>query len=440
MKAVLVGLGGFGSGWYRRLRNLHSDIQLIVVDVDPGKNEEVNVDRVPFYTSVGEAIEREKPDMLVNVTPRQAHTAINHLAFDHKLPVFCEKPIADNYKDAIAVVERAEREGIPFMIAENYRAFPIVRKLKQLLHDRSIGDVRTIHCDFYRLREKVTVEPTEVLEELYVHHFDLLRYLTGREVGSIMAVQRHELHLVMDMQAGIQATFRGSTITRGKQTEWSGDWRIEGTAGSLVLEDKHIELTTAEGTVRFDDFSDVDASGPFSEFLASLRENREAETSGKSYLKNQALAHYAKVSLGTNRMVDTSSSWGYGPMVIRNFLEADLKETVSHRGKGTIQGIRLYGDNDFDTPVKFLGYSVIPPGNSIGYHGHRDDEEMYIILEGTGVMTVNGEARPVKAGDVVLNKPWWKHGLENDGSQPLKLIIFEVGRSCAPSWTNNRTD
>ncbi|GFZ81647.1 hypothetical protein GCM10008018_29190 [Paenibacillus marchantiophytorum] len=37
------------------------------------------------------------------------------------------------------------------------------------------------------------------------------------------------------------------------------------------------------------------------EFLASLQEGREAETSGRDYLKTQALVHYAKLASETNQ-------------------------------------------------------------------------------------------------------------------------------------------
>ncbi|WP_197035413.1 Gfo/Idh/MocA family oxidoreductase [Paenibacillus sp. UNC451MF] len=427
MKALLVGLGGFGSGWYRRLRNQYSEVTLAVADSDESKRSKIEEDGVPFYTSISEAIEQEKPDVLLNVTPRHVHKQINQIAFDHKLPVFSEKPIADNYADAKEMVERADKEGIPYMIAENYRRFPFVRKLKQLLDEGSIGAILTVDGEFYRSTDRPLPDKLDILEELVVHHFDLVRYLTGREVGKVFATYRHQLHIVMDMQAGISATFTCSTRSKGKPTDWSGNWRIEGTEGCLELIDNQIYLTKEGETTHFDDFSEVDAPSPFSEFLQALEENREAETSAKDYLRNQALAHYTRESLKHNQMVDTSSSWGYGPMIVRNYLEAEFGEPgVSHHGKGLTYGKRLFSKDDFDTPIMFLGYSEIPPGASIGYHGHREDEEVYIILEGTGIMTVNGEQRQVKAGDIILNKPWWKHGLENNSDQPLRSIIFEV--------------
>ncbi len=427
MKALLVGIGGFGSGWYRRLCKHYSELQLAVVDIDESKREKVEQDGISFYNSVQEAIAKERPDVLLNVTPPQTHKEINELAFAYKIPVFCEKPIADNYEDAIKMVETAERERIPFMIAENYRAFPFVRKVKQLIAGGEIGTILTMDGEFYRYNDKTSPDKTSILEGITVHHFDLIRYLTGREVGKLFATFRHSLNIMMELQAGITATFRCSFKSKGKHTDWAGNWRIEGDQGCLELIDNEIYLTKDGVTSLIDDVSDVDAPGPFTEFLKSLEEKREPETSAKDYLKNQALAHYTRQSIQTNQTVDTSASWGYGPMIVRNFYDMEFGQpSASHNGKGLTRGKRLYSRDDFDTPIMFMGYVEIPPGASIGYHGHREDEEVYIVLDGTGLMTVNGEARQVKAGDVVLNKPWWKHGLENNSDEPLHALIFEV--------------
>lgn len=428
MKALLVGMGEAGSGWYRRVRSMHGELELAVSDPDESRWEQLQVDGVPFYTDAKEAIEREKPDFVINVTPRHVHTAINHLAFDYKLPVLCEKPIAENYEKALEIVKRAEEERIPFMIAENYRTFAPLRKLKRLIEAGAVGELQSLECEFFRKRQKVALEPNDELEEVIIHHFDLLRHLSGREVGKLYAVKRHVFHIVMDLQEGIQASFRCSLHSVGRETQWPGNWRIEGTKGSLIFKDGEIELTTPEGVERWDDFSDVSTPTALQEFLAALAEKRRGETDAKEYLKNQALAHYTRLSLQQGEQVDTSASWGYGPADIRNFLRAERKPSQSHGGIGMVEGARLFGHGDFETPLKFLYYSVLPPGTSIGYHGHREDEEIYIILEGTGLMTINGTETRVGPGDIVVNKPWWKHGLLNDGSEPIRAIVFEVGK------------
>ncbi|WP_284638237.1 cupin domain-containing protein [Paenibacillus silviterrae] len=113
-------------------------------------------------------------------------------------------------------------------------------------------------------------------------------------------------------------------------------------------------------------------------------------------------------------------------MIIRNYLNAEYKFGSSHKGNGEVKSVRLYDNQDFDTALRFFYYTEIPPQASIGYHTHGQDEEVYVIMEGRGRMTVNGEVREVGPGDVLLNKPGWSHGLENHTDAPLRLLVFEA--------------
>lgn len=112
--------------------------------------------------------------------------------------------------------------------------------------------------------------------------------------------------------------------------------------------------------------------------------------------------------------------------MIRNFQSAPSAWGAAHEGKGQVKNALLYGDTDFSTNLRFVIYTELPPGTSIGYHTHENDEEVYVILEGLGTMTIDGEAHEVRAGDVILNKPYGSHGLENTSEDILKILVFEV--------------
>ena len=116
-------------------------------------------------------------------------------------------------------------------------------------------------------------------------------------------------------------------------------------------------------------------------------------------------------------------------MIVRNFLQQPAVMQNAHRGQGEIRNVFLYGAEDFTTPLRFVIYSEIQPGDSIGYHTHGENEEVYVVLEGEGTMTVNGECRKVTQGDVLLNRRGWSHGLVNDSNAVLKLLVFEVDGS-----------
>ncbi len=112
--------------------------------------------------------------------------------------------------------------------------------------------------------------------------------------------------------------------------------------------------------------------------------------------------------------------------MIRNFQSAPFAWGAAHEGKGQVKNAVLYGDGDFSTNLRFVIYTELPPGTSIGYHAHGNDEEVYVILEGRGTMTIDGESHEVRAGDVILNKLYGSHGLENTSGAVLKILVFEV--------------
>lgn len=47
-----------------------------------------------------------------------------------------------------------------------------------------------------------------------------------------------------------------------------------------------------------------------------------------------------------------------------------------------------------------------PPNSPMGLHQHGNDEEMYIILSGEGLMTIEGKDQRVAKGDMILNQPF----------------------------------
>jgi predicted dehydrogenase len=306
MKAILVGLGSAGFSWYKRLRD--RGLLAAVVEADPAMQAKLEGASYPFYTSLEEALAREEADFLVNVTSPAAHTRVNHAAFDKGLAVLCEKPIAFDYSESVEVVARAAKENIPFMVAENYRRFPYVRKMKQLLDEGIIGTISTIDIQFHRYHQVQRKYAVRILDDIGVHHFDMLRYLTGLEGKAIQARLYNPIgsweeegalinaNAIIEMEGGLIAGYAATIISRGPETLWGGDWKIEGTDGALVLTGKEIRVYK-EGEIQLiTDFADVGETDILTEFLTSLETGREAESSGNDYLLTQALVHYANLS------------------------------------------------------------------------------------------------------------------------------------------------
>ena len=67
---------------------------------------------------------------------------------------------------------------------------------------------------------------------------------------------------------------------------------------------------------------------------------------------------------------------------------------------------------------------ILPPGAGIGPHDHVEEDEIYIIQKGQGLMTDGGKEFPVAAGDAVLTGQGASHSIKNTG--PGDLVITAV--------------
>jgi uncharacterized cupin superfamily protein len=83
------------------------------------------------------------------------------------------------------------------------------------------------------------------------------------------------------------------------------------------------------------------------------------------------------------------------------------------------------------TAARKLGASVdtLAPGmRSCPYHFHHAQEEMFIVIEGSGRLRVAGELIPLRAGDVAFIPagPEYPHQIINTSSAPLKYLSIST--------------
>ncbi|MDR1733209.1 MAG: cupin domain-containing protein [Synergistaceae bacterium] len=75
------------------------------------------------------------------------------------------------------------------------------------------------------------------------------------------------------------------------------------------------------------------------------------------------------------------------------------------------------------SPFQVVAHQTLPPGSSLGYHQHTDNEELYVILSGKGTFYDEGKvAKTVGPGDMTLTLKGQSHGLVNTGSEPLVFL------------------
>lgn len=62
------------------------------------------------------------------------------------------------------------------------------------------------------------------------------------------------------------------------------------------------------------------------------------------------------------------------------------------------------------------------PGSEQPVHAHPENEQIYVIVRGRGVMKVGEEQREVEPGTLVFVPPATDHAIHNSGDEPLLYV------------------
>ncbi|MEU8648923.1 Gfo/Idh/MocA family oxidoreductase [Streptomyces sp. NPDC048737] len=129
-------------------------------------------------------------DVVYVATPHSAHRAAAGLCLEAGRNVLCEKPFTLNLREAAELVELARDNGRFLMEAMWMYCNPMVRRLKALVDDGAIGEVRTVQADFglegpfppsHRLRDPA--QGGGALLDLGVYPVSFAHLLLGEPTG-----------------------------------------------------------------------------------------------------------------------------------------------------------------------------------------------------------------------------------------------------------------
>ncbi len=194
-------------------------------------------------------------------TPPDSHELYTQLAAKSGKAVYVEKPMARTYQECLSMINACKQSNVPLFTAYYRRMLPNFLKVKSLLEDGTIGDVRYVNI---LLNKTVTPDivgasgsPTNwrILPEvsgggyffdLASHQLDMLDFIFGPILGAKgVATNQAHLYSAEDIVAG---TFHFKSGVIGQ-----GNWCFTTSAVS----DK--ELTTivgSKGQISFPFFGD----------------------------------------------------------------------------------------------------------------------------------------------------------------------------------------
>jgi len=109
-----------------------------------------------------------------------------------------------------------------------------------------------------------------------------------------------------------------------------------------------------------------------------------------------------------------------GGYIIERDAEVAKTEPGTHNGGGQTVGYSFFAKAP-KMPFVFRKRAM-KPGSGIGYHEQKEDE-VYYILSGKGVMTLDDKPVEVGPGTAILTRPGSSHGLKQAGNEDLVLVI-----------------
>ena len=113
-----------------------------------------------------------------------------------------------------------------------------------------------------------------------------------------------------------------------------------------------------------------------------------------------------------------------GGFIVQHDADIAKNEPGTHDGGGQTIGYSFF---DKTPGMKFVFRKrALHPGAGVGHHEQHEDE-VYYVLSGRGVMTVDGTAVDMTPGTALLTRPGSTHSLKQVGSDDLVVLIsYEI--------------
>ena len=106
-------------------------------------------------------------------------------------------------------------------------------------------------------------------------------------------------------------------------------------------------------------------------------------------------------------------------MLVRRLAEAPTEEW--HRLRNHI----LMDAGELGSRNMSVTWLEVPAGIDQELHSHEEAEQVYIVVSGSGTMTVAGDKQEVAEGDLVLVPPATDHSIANDGEAVLACVSVQ---------------
>lgn len=190
MRIGLAGAGRIGAFHASTLAALDEVEHIVVADALPAQAARLAAEHgYELAADLDELLSRV--DALVITTSTNAHADALRTAVAANVPTFCEKPVAATLAETVEIVKLVEESGVPVHVGFQRRFDAGYRRAREAVRNGELGFIHTIRANTHdQSPPPAAYIPTSggLFRDCGIHDFDVLRFVTGREVASVYAV------------------------------------------------------------------------------------------------------------------------------------------------------------------------------------------------------------------------------------------------------------
>ncbi|WP_226346835.1 Gfo/Idh/MocA family protein [Agilicoccus flavus] len=190
MRIGVAGVGRIGAFHAATLRDLDFVDEVVLADAMPGAAQRVAGELGVAHVESVEALLDSGIDGFVIATATPAHAPLLRAGVAAGVPTFCEKPVAGTLQESIDLVELENATDVPIHIGFQRRFDAGYRRAQEAVRSGELGFVHTIRANTSdQSPPHASYIPTSggIFRDCNVHDFDILRFVTGREVATVYA-------------------------------------------------------------------------------------------------------------------------------------------------------------------------------------------------------------------------------------------------------------
>ncbi|MEW2399005.1 Gfo/Idh/MocA family oxidoreductase [Streptomyces sp. NPDC046862] len=190
---AVIGTGRMGADHVRRIDQVISGAHVsAVVDIDAERAKHLadGIDGCTAYTDPSAAMAADGVDAVLIASPGPAHEAALLTAFEHDLPVLCEKPLTPDAASALRVMEAEQRLGRRRVQVGFMRRFDAeYMKLKALLDSGQLGRPLMLHNRHRNAASPPGFTTEMLINDSVVHEMDVTRWLLDQEITAVTVLR-----------------------------------------------------------------------------------------------------------------------------------------------------------------------------------------------------------------------------------------------------------